>query len=282
MPTVGITVLGPVQAWRDDQELPLGPPQQRSVLALLAVVGGQPITTREIVEALWDSQPPRSAVNVVQTYLKRLRRILEPERPPRSASTLLPARHGGYALRAEPEAVDLWRFRGLLGRARELHRIGDHRRVTTLLADALRQWHGPPGADLPALAQHHRVRAVVEEYGAVVRWYAQASLVTGAPGEAVPVVAQAATGRPFDEPLHAQLIRLYHAAGQRSEAVRVFQSCRRRLHDELGLDPGPELTGAFGELLRDQRPWSRAVPPELKPAPTTVRTGRPPLGRTGP
>ncbi len=257
-----IEVLGTVRAWCGDRELQLGPPAQRSVLTLLAVAGGQPVPVADIVETLWEGRPPRSAANVVQTYLKRLRKALEPDRPARSPSRLLPAANGGYALRAEPDTVDLWRFRKLTKLAADARRQGDHRTVVTVLTEALELWKGPPGGN-PALAQHHRFRAVVEEYGAAASWFAEACLLTGTAAEGLPLVAQASGARPFDEPLHAHLIRLYHATGRRSDAVRVYQTIRQRLRDELGLDPGPDLTEAYRELLYDRRPWEeRAETPE--------------------
>lgn len=250
-----IEVLGGVRAWRGDHELPLGPPQQRDVFALLAVAGGQPVPVPEIAEALWDARPPRSAPNVVQTYVKRLRKVLEPQRPARSPSRLLPTVDGGYALRADPEAVDLWRFRQLIRLADDARRQADHDRVFALLADALTLWKGPPGGNT-ALRDHHRFRAVVEEYGTAVGRFVTPALITGAAAEALPLVAQASTARPLDEPLHAHLIRLYHATGRRFDAVKVFQAIRQRLRDELDLDPGVELTEAYRELLNGRRPWA--------------------------
>jgi DNA-binding SARP family transcriptional activator len=249
-----IEILGSVRAWRGERELSLGPPQQRSVLVLLAVAQGQPIPVHEIIETLWETHPPASAVNVVQTYLKRLRQVLEPERATRRPSQVLPTVNGGYALRAAPEAVDLWRFRRLVRLAREARHDADQARTATLLAEALDLWKGPPAGDLPGLGQHRRVQAVCEEHGSVVGWFAELALITGAVAEALPVVEQAAATRPFDEPLHAHLIRLYHAVGRRSDAVRVYQRSRRRLSDEFGFDPGPELSDAFRELLHDHRP----------------------------
>jgi hypothetical protein len=54
-----------VRAWRGDTELPLGPPKQRALLALLLTDAGQPMAVHEIVDALWGQEPPDSAVNVV-------------------------------------------------------------------------------------------------------------------------------------------------------------------------------------------------------------------------
>ncbi|NEE48552.1 AfsR family transcriptional regulator, partial [Streptomyces sp. SID8455] len=49
-----IQLLGPVRVWRDGQEVPLGPPKQRAVLALLASRAGEVVGVDNIVDALWD------------------------------------------------------------------------------------------------------------------------------------------------------------------------------------------------------------------------------------
>ena len=245
---IRIDILGAVRAWSDAGELPLGPPQQRSVLLLLAIAGGQPVPLWTIAEALWGNRPPPSAVNVVQTYVKRLRRVLEPYRLPRSPGHTLRRVDSGYALDAGADAVDLWRFRRLVHQAREERRAGRADRVVALLTVALELWRGPPGAALPALAEHHSVRAAAEEHATAVGSLAEAAVMAGTV-EALPVIAHAAVGRPFDELLHAHLIRLYLQAGRRHDAVRTYRSCYRRLQDELGLDPGPQLTDAYQEVL---------------------------------
>lgn len=223
------------------------------MLALLALAGGRPVMVREIVESLWGSRPPRTAANVVQTYVKRLRRVLEPHRPLRTPSEVLPRIHDGYALAGGPDTVDVWRYRQLVGQARDARQSSDHHRVLRLLSDALALWKAPPGGDLPGVSHDHLL-PVAEEHSTVVGWYAEAALACSAAAEALPVVAQAAAARPFDEPLHAHLVRIYHALGRRGDAVRAYQDSRQRLQDDLGFDPGPDLCAAYQELLRGQRP----------------------------
>src|SRR4051794_30459669 len=96
--SVRIQVLGSVRAWRDGAELELGPPGRRAMLALLALAGGDAVARRELVDTLWGDRPPPSAVNVVQTHVKHLRRLLEPGRAPHSGSGVLPHIGGGYAV----------------------------------------------------------------------------------------------------------------------------------------------------------------------------------------
>ena len=111
--SVRIQVLGSLRAWRDGAELDLGPPGRRTVLGLLALAGGDAVARRDLVDALWGDRPPPSAVNVVQTHVKHLRRLLEPGRAPRAGSGVLPHVGGGYAVRRDAVDVDLWRTTAL-------------------------------------------------------------------------------------------------------------------------------------------------------------------------
>lgn len=252
-PVTRIQVLGPVRAWRGDREIPLGPPQQRYILALIAVPAGHPVPTSSLIDALWPIAPPRSAVNVVQTYVKRLRRLLEPDRPARSVCALLPSVGDGYALRADPESVDLWRFRSLADTARQARRAGERQRVVDSLTQAVALWAGQPASDLPPAAHHPRLVTVAKEYSTAVCWLAEAALAGGLAEDAVGTVQDAADAQPYNEPLQAHLVRIYHALGRRADAVQVFHEARRRLRDDFGFDPGPELVAAYQALLREDR-----------------------------
>src|SRR3954469_2680918 len=77
-----IQVLGAVSAWRDHTPVPLGQAAQRAVLGLLALAGGRPLSRAELVDGVWCGRsPPPTAVNILQTHVKRLRRLLDPDRP---------------------------------------------------------------------------------------------------------------------------------------------------------------------------------------------------------
>lgn len=96
--TLRLRVLGPMRAWHDEEPIALGPPCQRTVLGLLVLAGGQPVTQSALVDAIWGAAPPATAVNVIQTHVKRLRRLLEPARASHSRSEVLPYVGGGYRL----------------------------------------------------------------------------------------------------------------------------------------------------------------------------------------
>ncbi|QUF07754.1 tetratricopeptide repeat protein [Actinosynnema pretiosum subsp. pretiosum] len=271
-----LQVLGSSRAWHGGTEIDLGPPGRRAVLGLLALARGEAVTQAELVRSLWGASPPRSAVNVVQTHVKHLRRLLEPTRPHRTPSTVLPYSGGGYALAPDAVEVDLARFRHLVAEAGRARRAGEVGRVAELLGEALRLWQGPPLADVPFLAAHPWVVALVAKRAEVAAAHGDAMISTGAAADVLPDLVLAAGRHPLDEAAQARLIRAHHAVGQRARAFRVYHETRDRLADELGVDPGPELREAHTALLREGGAGSAAalrVPRQLPVDPVGF-TGR--------
>ena len=266
-----VQILGSVRAWRGGAELALGPPGQRALFGLLALADGQPLSRAQLIDALWSDQPPDRAVNVIQTYVKRLRRLLEPEREPRSASVLLPTVGTGYALHLPAGSLDAAAFRDLVGAASAV--APDPHGTATLLAEALGLWQATPLADAPALADHPMVVSLIRERHAALGPYAEAMIATGGAAEALPLLAQAAAGQPLDEAAQARLIHTYNAAGQRDRAFAVYEETRRRLADELGIGPGPQLAEAHAALLREAVAQPGAALPEPAPAAATAARG---------
>jgi len=258
-----VQVLGRVAVRRGSQEVILGPLGRRAVFALLALHAGQPLARHQIIDALWGDCPPAGATNVLQTHVKHLRRALEPERPARASSAVLPAVGDGYALRMPGATIDFQQFRDLLAteRAAAEH---DPRRTAELLGSALALWHGRPAADIAGLATHPRVLGLVNEHREALSRYADAMIEIGRASEILGLLAEEAAARPLDESLQARLVRAYQAAGQRSQALAAYETARRHLADELGVDPGATLADAHRGLLEPvpaEPADSRARPP---------------------
>jgi DNA-binding SARP family transcriptional activator/tetratricopeptide (TPR) repeat protein len=277
---VRIQVLGSMRAWKDGAELELGPPARRAVLGLLVLAEGEPVAAGSLIDALWGERPPRSAVNVLQTHVKHLRRLLEPGRSSRSSSEVLPYVNGGYAVNQAVVAVDLTTFRSLVAEANEAYRHDQWDRVAAGLGEALALWRGRPVADIPLLATHPKVVSLIAKHREVVARHGDAMIAIGAAAEVLPEMAEAAAEQPLDESAQARLIRAYHAAGHRAKAFQTYHEVRDRLVEELGIDPGPELRAAHATLLHDDgrtgAAQSRPVPrvPRQLPARPAGFTGR--------
>lgn len=175
---VRVEILGPVRAWHGGRQVTFSSPGQRAVLGLLALAGGRPVTRAELVDALWEAtEPPPTAANVIQTHVKNLRRLLEPDRAARSRSAALPRVGDGYAIGASE--VDLVRFRALAAEATEAARRAELATAVGIWQRALALWRGAPLVDVPSLAQHPKVVALTEERRLVVSRYRAAMITVG-------------------------------------------------------------------------------------------------------
>jgi tetratricopeptide (TPR) repeat protein len=264
---VRIQVLGPVRVWLDDNPVELTSAGQRATLGLLAMAAGQPLAQPDLMDSLWGDRPPASAANVIQTHVKHLRRLLEPGRPARSRSTVLPHIGDGYALRVADDDLDLLRFRRLLAGATVAQNRGDPRTAATMLAQALGEWQGTPLMDVPLLAEHPKVIALAEERRAALGRYGELMIALGEVEDALPALKEAVAAQPLDEVGQGRLIRAYGAAGRRAQAFETFHEVRRRLADELGVDPGPELVAAHASVLQDP---AQSVPAQSVPSPVAT------------
>src|SRR6186997_1553138 len=96
-----VRVLGPLEALRDGDPVPLGGAKPRAVLAVLALDPGRVVSADRLVETLWPGEPPDTAAHAVQVYVSQLRGALGP---------VIATRAPGYVLELDPEQVDLHRF----------------------------------------------------------------------------------------------------------------------------------------------------------------------------
>src|SRR5215467_4295850 len=67
-------------AWRAGVQVGLGEPRQRAVLAVLALSPDVAVHRETLIDALWHENPPARAIQLLQTYVSRLRRALDPGR----------------------------------------------------------------------------------------------------------------------------------------------------------------------------------------------------------
>ncbi|WP_236671216.1 winged helix-turn-helix domain-containing protein [Streptomyces sp. 7-21] len=127
-------LLGQVGIWRGDEPLATLTTQQRTILAALLLEPGQDVSMDRFVPMLWTGEPPRSARNVIQVAVSRLRKAL-----PREAQDTLRTTASGYRFTGDPQRVDLHRFRSLTERAARTS--GEE--ASTLYREAIGLWHGP-------------------------------------------------------------------------------------------------------------------------------------------
>ncbi|MCY1145488.1 BTAD domain-containing putative transcriptional regulator [Actinoplanes sp. Pm04-4] len=255
-------ILGPVQIRSGPAELDLGGRQQRLVLALLLARAGSTVSLSELVDAIWADDPPASAVNIVHRSIGALRRLVEPHLPVRATGRYLVRQAAGYQLRVGADSLDLLRFRSLVTRAGQ---TGDPARAVRLFVDALGLWQGRCATGLePVAGSQPAFVALESERSHAARDAADRALPAGLARTVIPALRHAASLDPLDEALQARLLLALAADGRQAEAFDLFRAVRRRLDDELGIVPGPELLDAHDRLLHQRIPAAGLVfPPAL-------------------
>lgn len=247
---VRVELLGPLRAWSGADELDLGSPQQRALFALLAAGEGAAFAIDEIAAALWPAAEPASATNVIQTYIKRLRKLLEPDRPPRQAPSVLVTVRGGYAIELDAVTLDVTELRERLRAVRAAQGGGDLDAALTASAAALELIGGQPLADVIGGGGITDERArIARECSRVIEVHADLLVETGTAAEGMGALEVVARHHPHDEAVQAAMVRTLGAAGRRSDAMDVYHRMRRHLGEVWGVDPDPVLQAAYEDLL---------------------------------
>jgi len=264
--TAEFGVLGAVEAQLDGRPADLGHARQRSVLAVLLVDPGRPVTAGQLIDRVWGDKAPQRADNALYSYLSRLRRVLAGE-----AGVGIERRPGGYLLTADPQTVDLHRFRRLSKRARS---ASPDAAAAELFTEALALWRGEPfaGLETPWLAgvreslRGERFTAELDRHDVLLR--------LGRHGELLPALAAAMAEHPLDERLAEQLMLALYRCGRQADADEQYRRVRRALADELGIDPGAGLRRLHERIL--------AADPALDLAAADPRAQAPPAAQALP
>src|ERR1700691_1705928 len=156
-PDVYVSILGSLAVSRRGVPVAIGGLQQRAVLGLLAVHPDVGLHRDAIADMLWMGAPPASAITVIQSYVSRLRRALDPHHAARSRESPLVCDGTRYRLQVCEDQLDLLVFRSLAAQARQAVAAQDPGAACGLYEQALSLWQGEPLADIPLVHDHPAV-----------------------------------------------------------------------------------------------------------------------------
>ena len=245
---VRFAALGPLEVLAADGDpVFIGQRKKRRLLALLLLHARGWVSTEQIAVALWEDDPPRSALGNIKTYASDLRRALPPPALPPGGKDPAPplgriaSRGGEYHLRLWPGEFDVDLFGADAAAGEEALAAGRPAEATRLLEGALALWRGQPYEDLPAditVAETTRLQEL--------RWAAWENLVDarlrlGQHDRVLPSLRALTLKHPMRERLWAQLLVALDQDGRRAEALHAYQTVYRTLTERLGIEPGEDL-----------------------------------------
>ena len=250
MDSCDFRVLGPVQVWAGDRLLPAGSGRERFVLATLLLNAGRLTPAARLVDALW-VQPPPTAQGQLHNMVSKWRRRLGA-----AGDRLILTRPLGYELHLGEHRVDLLEFRRRAQRGRQAATAGDHESAAAELSAALGSWRGPAMADVADELVAGLRHALHEERLAAAEALLEAQLVLAHHHDVLRSLPALRAEHPYRERLYEIEMLALAATGRRAEALRVYRSLRRRLADDLGVEPARALADLQRRILQGDEPYA--------------------------
>ncbi|MFC3896714.1 BTAD domain-containing putative transcriptional regulator [Lentzea rhizosphaerae] len=229
MDPLDVRLLGPLEVTGPGGVLRLAGTRQRSLLALLALRAPSVLPATRLIDALWGTEPPPTALRTLHSHIARVRSALAAIGLPDVVVTTT----AGYALQIDPSHVDVTRFE----------------RAPSPRA-ALALWRGDPLADCDVsewasaeITRLHEARLAAEEA------LAQQDISRGACGNAAAQLERLVVTHPLRERFWELLADAQLRGGRRADALSTVRRARKVLVDELGVDLGPGLRAIESEAL---------------------------------
>ncbi|MFC7248161.1 BTAD domain-containing putative transcriptional regulator, partial [Catellatospora aurea] len=236
-----VRLLGPVEVLVDGVARPVVGLRRRALLAALALQPREVVSAKRMIDLVWAEGGPVTALNTLQSHVSFLRREL-------GLRDVIVGRAPGYVFDLGDGCTDVQVVEGLVRRAGGEVDAG---RRAGLLREALGWWRGGALAGLQDLGWFGEQAVRLEGVRRGAAWsLTEARLALGEHGSLVSELEHLAERHQFDEELHRQLMLALYRCGRPSDALAVFGRLRRRLADELGVDPGPVLRGLEASILR--------------------------------
>ena len=264
-----IGLLGPVRVLRGAVPVDIGGVRPQTLLAILALRAGSPVSLDVLTDELWAGEPPDGSPTTLRSYVSRLRTAM-------GASATIDRRSTGYVLDVPRDWVDVVRFESTVRAGRALLDGGRFRRAAAVLREALELWRGRPFDGLPADGSFRSETARLEE----LRLHAlesriEADLASGRAGDLVDELEGLLAEHPFREHLWRHLMLALYRAGRQADALAAYHRARAALDEQLGIQPGEELQTLEAAILRQDLPVAADRRPMLGvPAALTSFVGR--------
>jgi DNA-binding SARP family transcriptional activator len=246
-------ILGTLEALVDGKRVMLPGNRHQRVLATLLLAPDSAVPVARLVAAIWDENPPATAVKQVQNCISTLRDKLGADRD------VIVTDGRSYRIVLDEEELDASRFQRDMRAAYQLASDGSLTAAVTAVRRALRLWRGPALEGLGALALSGLIAQLDEQRIRAIERCAYWQLELGEYEEVIDQLTDLIALYPFRERPHAQLMTALDHVGRQADALTVYHDLRARLIDELGVDPGSELQELHARILAEI-PHSTAPP----------------------
>jgi DNA-binding SARP family transcriptional activator len=262
-----IRVLGPVEIAWDGLPIDVGGVKARALVARLLIDRHMIVSVDRLVDSLWRDNEGAGAEIAMRSTISRLRKRIRDAGAPED---VIVTRAPGYLLDLPAEATDVFRLERLVAEGRVQLARRRPSDCVRLLSEAEGLWRGPAFSEVRdepfARAEARRL----EELRLLATETRMDAELTMGQHEAVTGELEALTSaNPMRERLWSQRILALYRCGRQAEALRVFQDLRAVLVDELGIEPGHDVSWLEHAVLAQDPALDFPAPPEPDAGPAT-------------
>ncbi|MEU7864434.1 BTAD domain-containing putative transcriptional regulator [Nonomuraea sp. NPDC049141] len=266
-------LLGPVEAWEGERQIPLGGAKPRALLTALLLDPGRTVPVERLIDAVWGERSPATARPVLQTYVASLRRSFEGA----GMANVIVYDRVGYLAEVRPGELDLQIFERLVGEGRQAVRETRLSEARENFRAALALWRGPALGGISDSFLRTEAARLDELRITVIEERIAVELTMGQAEQLLDELTELVALHPARERLRRDLMVALYQAGRQADALTVYREGRQVLIDELGIEPGPELRQTHEAILRSDptllAPVRRRRPRQL-PSPPADFIGR--------
>jgi DNA-binding SARP family transcriptional activator len=250
-----LRVLGEMEVRGSEGWLPVRALKQRMLLATLLLGRGSPVSIERLIDQLWPDEQPRDPANQVHLLVSRLRRLFGAD-----GSEVIQTVRPGYLLTLAPEGTDADRFEQLAEQGSRALGKDQPEQAVDALAEGVALWRGPAYTDaLSCAAVAAEAERLEQVRLAVLEARLDAELRLGRHATVAGELRGLVDDHPFRERLSALLMLALYRSGRQADALEAYQRAYRRLDEELGVQPGPELQDLHQRMLQGDPALGPAV-----------------------
>jgi LuxR family maltose regulon positive regulatory protein len=254
-PHIRVSCLGGFQVLRNG--VPISDRAWKSRLAktlvkLLAIRGSRKLTRDEAADSLWPNADAIRQQLLLNNLLHRTRKVLEPDEAPVRGDSCIIQDGGLLFLNPRKVWTDIQEFTTLHAAARQVRvsRVQDPGKSLALYDQAFSLYHGDilPGDTYHDWTHSHRehIRKIHTDM------LTHAAVLTDAQDDTDRAFAyydRMFSLDPCNEKACRWLMAWHAAAGQRSDAVRLFERCQLALRKELDIEPDEQTRKVYRSII---------------------------------
>jgi DNA-binding SARP family transcriptional activator len=240
-------LLGPLRVVDTDGNSFISAPKVEVLLAALLIRVNHVVTADQLIAELWGENLPRRATAGLHVYVSELRKFLSRLGQP---GTPIITRAPGYMLHQGGDRLDSQTFLERTAQGRSCMQAGRHQDASEHFEGALALWRGPVlgGIGSGPILQGFATR-LTEARMECTEMLVECRLQLGRHRQMVGLLYTMIIEYPLREAFYRQLMLALHRSERRADALRVYQSARRVLREELGLEPCASLRELHQAIL---------------------------------